>query len=159
MSTTAELLGGEQPPKLSDDEVKMARAAQRCIMAALDYSKAPSVVLVNEDSPDGEPVIKLPPVALRLMAQVLGLMGEGRPIVLMPTRHEMTTNDVANFLNVSRPFVIKEVEAGRLAHRKVGTHRRIAYEDAVAYKARMVAGQRAALQELADDAQELGLGY
>ena len=159
MATTAELLGGGQPPKLSDDEAKMARAAQRCIMAALDYSKAPSVVLVNGDSKDGEPVIKLPPVSLRLMAQVLGLMSEGRPIVLMPTRHEMTTNDVASFLNVSRPFVIKEVEAGRLPHRKVGTHRRIAYEDAVAYKTRMLAGQQAALQELADDAQEPGLGY
>ena len=75
MTTTAELLGGEQPPK------------------------------------------------------VVGLMSEGRPIVLMPTHHEMTTNDVASFLNVSRPFVIKEVEAGRLHHRKVGTHRRIACED------------------------------
>ena len=93
------------------------------------------------------------------MAQVLGAMGERRPIVLVPSKHEMTTVEAAHFLNVSRPFVIKEIEQGRLKHHKVGTHRRIAYEDLVAYKTMMRDGQRQALQSLADDAQELGLGY
>ena len=62
-------------------------------------------------------------------------------------------------LNVSRPFVIKEIEAQRLKCHMVGSHRRIAYEDALRYKDDMRKAQETALQDLVDDAQELGLGY
>jgi excisionase family DNA binding protein len=137
----------------------MAKAAQRCIMAALDHSKAPAIALVDEESKSAEPAIKLPPQALRLVAQVLGAMAERRPVTLVPGRHEMTTVEAASFLNVSRPFVIKEIEEGRLPHRKVGTHRRVAYEDLVAYRAKMLVHQKDALQRMADEAQDLGLGY
>lgn len=68
-------------------------------------------------------------------------MSQGRPITLMPTEQEFTTVEAANFLNVSRPFVIKEIEAGRLAHRKVGSHRRIAFEDLLEYAQQMRARQ------------------
>ena len=149
----------ERPPILTEEEAELAKAAQRCIMAALDHSRAPAIALIDERSKRDVPAIKLPPQVLRLMAQVLGAMGERRPIVLVPSKHEMTTVEAAHFLNVSRPFVIKEIEQGRLKHHKVGTHRRIAYEDLVAYKTMMRDGQRQALQSLADDAQELGLGY
>jgi excisionase family DNA binding protein len=86
-------------------------------------------------------------------------MSEGRPVVLMPTEQELTTVEAANFLNVSRPFVIKEMEAGRLPHRKVGSHRRIALEDLLAYTQNMRAQQASALERLADNARELGLEY
>jgi excisionase family DNA binding protein len=77
----------------------------------------------------------------------------------MPTEQEFTTVEAANFLNVSRPFVIKEMEAGRLPHRKVGSHRRIALEDLLAYAQKMRAQQASALVLLADNARELGLDY
>ena len=77
----------------------------------------------------------------------------------MPQKQEMSTVEVANFLNVSRPFVIKEIEAGRLKHRKVGSHRRVLYEDLVAYAQSMRADQRSALERMADNARELGLEY
>lgn len=146
-------------PVLNETEAALAKAAYRCIMAALDHSRATAIALVDEDSQKAEPAIKLPPQALRLVAQVLGALGERKPIMLMPHRHELTTVEAAHFLNVSRPFVIKEIEAGRLAHSKVGTHRRIAYEDLVAYRAKMREGQHDALQRLADNAQASGLGY
>lgn len=92
----------------------MAKAAQRCIMAALDHSRAPAIALIDESGPHTEPTIKLPPQALRLIAQVLGAMGERRPITIVPTKHEFTTVEAAHHLNVSRPFVIKEIEAGKL---------------------------------------------
>jgi len=69
-----------------------------------------------------------------------------RPIVLMPTEQEFTTVEAPNFLNVSRPFVIKEMEAGRLPHRKVGSHRRIALGDLLAYAQKMRAQQANALE-------------
>ena len=71
----------------------------------------------------------------------------------------MTTVEAAHYLHVSRPFVIREIEAGRLAHRMVGTHRRVQFEDLHAYKQRMLASQKDALQQLAEDANELGLDY
>lgn len=147
------------PPVLDETEAAMAKAAQRCIMAALDHSRAPAITLVDESGHQTEPAIKLPPQALRLIAQVLGAMGERRPITIVPTKHEFTTVEAAHHLNVSRPFVIKEIESGRLKHRMVGTHRRIAYEDLIEYKRNMQGRQEEALQQLADSAQDIGLGY
>lgn len=159
MATIERSRGDLRAPVLTPEEAEMAKAAQRCIMAALDHSRAPSIALIDEENHQTEPSIKLPPKALRLVANVLGAMGERKPIVLVPTKHELTTVEVAQFLNVSRPFVIKEIEANRLPCRKVGSHRRIAYEDMMAYRAKMRADQEAALQRLADDADDLGFGY
>lgn len=100
--------------------------------------------------------VEVPPAALKLIGQLLEAMSEGRPIVLMPTEQEFTTVEAANFLNVSRPFVIKEIEAGRLPHRKVGSHRRITLEDLLPYAQNMRAQQASALERLADNARELG---
>lgn len=69
----------------------------------------------------------------------------------------MNTLQAANFLNVSRRFVIKEIEAGRLPCRKVGSHRRIAFEDIVAYAKQMREGQKAALERMAENERKLGL--
>jgi len=77
-------------------------------------------------------------------------------VALMPTEQDFTTVEEANFLNVSRPFVIKEMEAVRLPHRKVGSHRRIALEDLLAYAQKMRAQQARALDRMADDARQLG---
>ena len=135
----------------------MARAAQRCIMEALDHSRAAAITLTTDA---GEhPSIEVPPAALKLIGQLLGAMSEGRPIALMPSSQELSTVEAAHFLNVSRPFVIKEIEAGRLPHRMVGTHRRVAFEDLIAYARKMRERQEAALERLAENARELGLEY
>lgn len=113
----------------------MARVAHRCMMEALDHSRAAQITLTTDA---GErPSIALPPAALKFIGQLLGAMSEGRQIILVPADREFTTVEAANFLNVSRPFVIKEIEAGRLKHRMVGTHRRIALDDLVAYARQM----------------------
>ncbi|MBU6493169.1 MAG: excisionase family DNA-binding protein [Burkholderiales bacterium] len=145
------------PPPLTDDELEMARVAQRCIMEALDHSRAAAITLTTDT---GEhPSVNVPPAALKLIGQLLGAMGEGRSITLMPTNREFTTVEAAHFLNVSRPFVIKEIEEGRLPHRMVGTHRRIALDDLVAYANKMREKQAGALERMADNARELGLDY
>ena len=124
-----------QPQPLSAKDIEMARVAQRCIMEALDHSRAASITLTTET---GEhPSVELPPAALKLIGQLLGAMSEGRPVSLVPANQEFSTVEAANFLNVSRPFVIKEIEARRLAHRMVGTHRRIAFDDLLLYARQM----------------------
>lgn len=145
------------PALQSQDELEMVRLAQRCIMESLDHSKATKIRLTASDQ--SVPSITLPPNALRTVGQVLGLMGRGQPIVLMPADQEFSTTEAANYLNVSRPFVIKEIEAGRLKAHKVGTHRRIAHADLAAYRKAMRAGQDAALDRLAEINDELGLEY
>lgn len=145
------------PPPLSAKDIEMARVAQRCIMEALDHSRAASITLTTEA---GEhPSVDLPPAALKLIGQLLGALSEGRPVSLVPSNQEFSTVEAANFLNVSRPFVIKEIEANRLAHRMVGTHRRIAFEDLLAYARQMRAQQEGALERMAENARELGLDY
>ena len=159
--TTAERKQQLLPPKLTVKEADMARAAQRCIMAALDHSKAATITLESDDPSQSvtQPAIQLPPQALRFIAQLLGAMSERKPVVLMPTKQELSTVEAANFLNVSRPFVIKEIESKRLACRMVGSHRRIAFDDLQAYASKMRADQKGALQRMADNARELGLDY
>ncbi|MFG6430349.1 excisionase family DNA-binding protein [Roseateles sp. LYH14W] len=144
-------------PQLSEAEADMARAAQRCIVAALDHSRAATITLESDDGQG--PAVQLPPQALKMIAQLLGLMSERRPVVFMPAKQEMSTVEAANYLNVSRPFVIKEIEAGRLKHRMVGSHRRVEFEDLEAYARDMRARQEAALQRVADNARDMGLEY
>jgi excisionase family DNA binding protein len=126
-------------------------------MEALDRSNAVSITLSSDG--DERPSVAVPPAALKLIGQLLGAMSEGRPVVLVPGKQEFTTVEAANFLNVSRPFVIKEIEAGRLPHRMVGRHRRIAFEDLAAYERKMREKQRAALERMAENERELGLDY
>ncbi len=145
------------PPKMSPQEIDMARAAQRCIMEALDHSRAAAITLTTTDG--SHPTVDLPPAALKLIGQLLGAMSEGQPITLMPSKQEFSTVEAANFLNVSRPFVIKEIEQGRLPHRKVGTHRRVAFEDLVSYGREMRKRQEGALERMAENARTLGLEY
>lgn len=141
-------------PLPSKTDMELARIAQRCIMEALDRSKAVKIKLESETG--DIPPIELPPASLRLIGQLLGLMSEGRPFTLMPEKQELTTVEAANFLNVSRPFVIKEIDAGRIQHRMVGSHRRILLSDLLDYTKQMQESREAALEELSRLSQELG---
>jgi excisionase family DNA binding protein len=145
---------------LSTEEAELAKIAQRCIMASLDHSRAQRIVLIDDASDTGTPpTLELPPKVLRFFAEMLGAMAEQRVITLVPQKHELTTQEAAAFLNVSRPFVIKEIESGKIAHRKVGRHRRVAFVDLVKYQQDSRAASEQALQDLADQAQQLGFGY
>jgi excisionase family DNA binding protein len=145
------------PPPLSPQDMEMARVAQRCIMEALDHSRAAAITLTTDS---GEhPTVDVPPAALKLIGQLLGAMSEGRPVTLVPSNQEFSTVEAAHFLNVSRPFVVKEIESGKLPHRMVGTHRRVAFEDLIVYARKMRERQEAALERLAENSRELGLDY
>lgn len=143
-------------------EAEMAAAAHQCLVAALDHSKAEhiKVILDFAESEPGKnaPVLELPPRALRFFAEVLRQMAKREPMLLMPQKHELTTQDAANFLNVSRPFVVKEIEAGNLACRLVGAHRRIEFQELRRYMAEQMKRSEGKLQELTALSQDLGLG-
>lgn len=140
---------------LDEHDAALAQAAQRCLMAALDHSRAGAIRLVADG--DDMPAVELPPKALRFVADLLGLLGQRQPVMLVPQKLELSTQEAAAFLNVSRPFVVKQVETGRLACRKVGRHRRILFEDLLAYQQSLRRDTEAALQALADQGQALGI--
>ena len=145
-------------PVSNERDADMAKVAQRCIMAALDHSRAPKIVLVEEgQDAQKTPTIELPPQALRAIADLPGLMAQQQPVMLMPQKHELTTQEVAGFLNVSRPYVIRQIESGALKCRKVGRHRRVEFHELMRFKREQEVASEEALQRLSDLSQELGL--
>lgn len=72
---------------------------------------------------------------------------------------ELTMQEAADILNVSRPFLIKLIENQEIPYRKVGTHRQILFKDMMDYKQKIDGQRMKVLDELAQEAQELGLGY
>lgn len=145
------------PPPLTEEEKEMVRAAERLIMSSLDHSRAATITIQSNDG--SCPSVAVPPQILKLLGQALGKMARREPIVLMHEKQEFTTVEAANYLHVSRPFVIKEIESGNLPHRMVGTHRRILFEDLARYAARMQVKRNEALDKMAANARELGLDY
>ena len=145
------------PPSLSEKEKEMVRAAERMIMKSLDHSRAATITIESDDG--SCPSVAVPPQILKMLGQTLGLMARREPIVLVHEKQEFSTVEAANYLNVSRPFVIKEIQSGRLPHRMVGTHRRILFEDLVKYADQMSARRNDALNKMAANARDLGLEY
>lgn len=86
-------------------------------------------------------------------------MANGDAITLIPIHAELTTQQAAEILSVSRPFVIKLLEERKLPFKMVGTHRRILFKDLQEYKKKIDEERLKTLDELAAQAQELKMGY
>lgn len=145
----------------SREDVELAKAAQRCIVSALNHSHAVNIAILEDgvERLEDSPILKLPPKVLRLFADMLGSLAQGHAVAIMPKEMYVSTQEAAMFLNVSRPHLVKMLDEGKLPYHKVGTHRRIKFEDVVAYKEERRKMSQTALQELVDQAQELDMGY
>jgi len=139
----------------TDQEALKAREISRTLEAQRADEK-PMRIQVAEA---GREVITLdlPPTAARLLMDMLKEMGAGNAVTLVPIEAEITTQQAADLLNVSRPYVISLIEKGVLPARLVGNQRRLSLKDVLAYRAEGKAKAYAALKEIAAIDQELGL--
>lgn len=101
----------------------------------------------------------LPATAVRLLLDLLTEMAAGNAITLIPVHAQLTTQQAADVLNVSRPFLVSLLEQGKIPHLKVGTHRRILFEDLMRYKKDIDTERQKALDELVKQAEQLNMGY
>lgn len=144
---------GQIPEPLTATESEIARkAAQRLE----DVAKANQDITVHVEGA-ANIAVPLPAKAVHMMFTLLEAMGKGQALSLIPHEAEFTTKQAADFLNVSRPFVCKLIDEGKLPARMVNRHRRVRFSDLVAFEQASRKERRNALAELAREARELGL--
>ena len=143
------------PPQIpSDDEIAQARDAARQLARLMPDGERP-LRLVAEG--DGRESISIPPGAARLFLDALTELGQGRAVTIAPGNAELTADEVADYLNVSRSYVLKLIESGRLLARLVGAHHRVSFADLIKFDEEDRKARRAALDEIARIDQELKL--
>lgn len=103
--------------------------------------------------------IKIPASVLGYLNTIIEHIAEGKGVHVIPSDIELSTQQAAEMLNVSRPYIVKLLEEGKIAFHKVGTHRRIKLKDMQAFQRAYEKKQDKALNELAKQAQELDMGY
>ena len=103
--------------------------------------------------------VTVPSNAFRLLVDILTQMADGNSVSILPIHPELTTQEAADFLNVSRPYLVQILEEGKIPFRKVGTKRRILAKDIFAFKEKNEAERLNTLEKLTYEAQKLCMGY
>ncbi|WP_114313348.1 helix-turn-helix domain-containing protein [Thermus caldifontis] len=128
-------------------------AHQEEVRALLNALRSGDVLTVNGQT------LSLSPSLAEALRAYLEPLARGEPVVVVPLEAELTTQQAADLLGISRPYLIRLLEEGKIPYRKVGTHRRIRARDLLAYKERSRHKGEEILGKLVEEAQELGLGY
>jgi excisionase family DNA binding protein len=145
-------------PSAADAELARVSGRELSNVLSRKRKRKNLTVRIEPDGAAAEPIV-VPSVALELLSQILIEMGKGNAVTLVPAQAELTTQQAADILNVSRPFLVEQLEQGTIPFRKVGTHRRILFQDLIAYKQSVDKRRLKTLEELAAQAQALGMGY
>lgn len=143
-------------PKAHD--IDLALQSSKKLAAFLPKQKKDEVKMTLKTG-NREAHLVLPFSALKLFLQILTEMAEGNAVTLIPIHAELTTQEAANLLNISRPFLIKLLETGKIPFHKVGAHRRIKFQDLVQFQKSYDASSKKSLDELSKQAQKFDLGY
>ncbi|MDQ3062391.1 MAG: helix-turn-helix domain-containing protein [Acidobacteriota bacterium] len=144
--------------QLTKKDVSLAQQAVLALDARLLKSLTRNQARLVLDA-EAKSEIALPPQAIKVLAEVLGHLAAGRDVTVEAYPVEMTTQQVADYLRVSRPFLIDLLDKGKIPHRKVGSHRRILFEDVAEYKRGIDEKRLETLEQLAAQAQDLKMGY
>ena len=142
----------------TEADALLARESSRRL-AGHKLGRRSSVRIQLLDDGEQAETVAVPASALRLFLHLLTEMSQGNAVTLIPTHAELTTQQAADLLNVSRPYLVKLVDEGKIPSRTVGKYRRVRFDDLMAYKRRDDEARARILDQLTAEAQELGMGY
>lgn len=141
---------------IQPDEADMT-AAVEALPHVTAYLAAHSDRTVRLEVAGEEETVVVPRAAVELLARILAHMAAGEGVSVVPAHAELTTQQAADLLNVSRPYLIGLLEDGQIKYRKVGKHRRVQAASLLTYLARDDQQRREAANELTRMSQEMGL--
>lgn len=142
----------------TEKEILLATESSRALteISKKKNDKFPDIEFTLEKT---KTAIKVPFSVFRMLLTILTQMSEGNAVVIMPVHHELTTQEAAEILNVSRPFLIQLLESGKIPFRKVGTRRKILFKDLMTFKKKDDNERSKILDQLSEEAQKLDMGY
>ena len=141
----------------TENDKRLASESSRVLEPLLTFPHEVRVQFLDETAPHN--ILSLPAPAVRLLNEILKEMAKGNAVTLIPVDAMLTTQEAADILNVSRPFLIGLLEAGRIPYQRLGSHRRILLRDLMTFKAKADTDREEALRILTEEAQELNMGY
>jgi excisionase family DNA binding protein len=140
----------------SEAEAVVAKETSRVLSSRLRDADSLLKLQIIDKRRSGE-TVELPAAAVRLLVRILKEMADGNAVTLIPVHAELTTQEAADMLSISRPSLIQLLDEGEIEYRRVGTHRRVRFEGLIDYKRRAGAARRKVLTELAAYDRELGI--
>lgn len=145
--------------KISKTDQKIALSSIELLSKSEEKASKSKSNTVKLKLLESDEVVTIPLKALKLLTSIISNMAQGKSTTLMPSDAEVTTQQAAEILNVSRPHVIKLLETGKIPFKKVGSHRRILLQDVLQYESKFKSIRRKKLDALTKEAQNLNLGY
>jgi excisionase family DNA binding protein len=139
----------------SEADAGVAKETSRLLASRLKKGAPMQLRIVDDDTSPA--TVKLPAPAVGLLLRILEEMARGNAVTIVPVHAELTTQEAADMLNISRPSLIQLLEEGKIEYRRVGTHRRVRFDGLLQYKRREDDARRTTLEELAAYDQELGI--
>ncbi len=137
----------------NEQEVELAAACSR-ILAACSTDCDTATLRIIDNNTD----LTVPVKAIHMLADILNQMALGNAISIIPIHTELTTQQTADMLNVSRPFLIHKIlDAGKLKFHKAGNRRKIFFKDLMAYKEKQRKESNSILAELSQMSQDLDM--
>ena len=143
----------KEPLVATDEEAIIAKEAANKLKAL----SLAGVDLKLRAVENADIIVPLPARAIEMIVAVLSAMAERKPVSVIPHTAELTTQQAADFLNVSRPYLVSLIDKNEIPHRMVGTHRRVRVSDLQTYKKRSDEKRSAAIRTMVAEAQKLGL--
>jgi excisionase family DNA binding protein len=143
-------------PIPTEADIELSTESSR-ILASLTNSHRQTQKITVESESGKEESLLIPSIAYELLIDILSQISQGNAVTLVPVQAELSSQQAANLLNVSRPYLIKLLESKEIPYRKIGKHRRILAKDLYEYKADIDAKRSQSLDELTALSEELDL--
>lgn len=147
------LLDQTREPFVADDAEAMI--ARKAADRLAEVAKAQQDIQIVVDG--SKVIVPLPARAVQIIHDILTIMANRTPVSIIPHDADLTTQQAADYLNVSRPYLCKLVDSGQIAATTVGRHRRIRFGDLLAYEQKSAEARKLAIAKLAEEAERLNL--